>query len=321
MAWDPVLGKGIIIAFCPEVWPRKEVQKVKRFFPSSLALLMFFAVLTLEMRAQDFYPLDSANTWSYRIFYNHWPLPEDSASMQLGVATDTLMPNGRVYRRLTHPDILYGQFVRVDSAYVYYYAPWDSADHAMYNLRAAPGTTDTIRWMNGALGWSRFNVAYTGIVFGHSRTMRHYSFDGIIQFEVTLADGFGIVEALDKGDGIWPYYARWSIRGCIIRDTLYGTLVSVPREEMQPTEFRLFQNYPNPFNPSTRIEFDLVAAGPVRLAVTDLLGREVATVVDGFMSSGKHEIAFDASHLATGVYVYVLSTPGGSLRRKMMLLK
>lgn len=319
MAWDPVLGKGIIIAFCPEVWPRKEVQKVKRFFPSSLLLLMFFAVLTLEMRAQDFYPLDSANTWSYRVFHSNYPQPPDSTTRQPSITTDTLMPNGHTYRRLSQSDPLGSLFVRVDSTHVHYC--FDGLDVPMFNLRDTVGTVDTIRW--GPLFTSRLDRVDSILIFGQWRTARYYSFDGLVQSEATLAEGFGIVDAVDWGDGGWPfnYIAWWRIRGCIIRDTLYGTLVSVPREEMQPTEFRLFQNYPNPFNPSTRIEFDLAAAGPVRLAVTDLLGREVATVVDGFMSSGKHEIAFDASHLATGVYVYVLSTPGGSLRQKMMLLK
>ena len=88
-----------------------------------------------------------------------------------------------------------------------------------------------------------------------------------------------------------------------------------------PEGFALGQNYPNPFNPSTQIQYALPQAAEVRLAVFDLLGREVAVLLDATQTAGTHTVAFDASHLASGVYFYQLETPRGTLTQKMLLLK
>jgi hypothetical protein len=276
--------------------------------------------MTPGATGQDFYPLEARNVWSYRVFYPNYPLPPESVTTQLRAAVDTLMPNGRVYTRLSRPDILGARFVRVDSNYVYYFSPYSGSDVAMYNLRAAAGTVDAITgWP--PLGRSVVGRIRTEQIFGFQRTVRHYYFDGIVQYEVSLADGFGIVDGLDKGDGIWPFYAWWSIRGCIIRDTLYGTTVDIREDQESPATMTLYQNYPNPFNPSTTIEFETRTSGQVRLAVRNLLGQEVAVLLEGSMPSGRHQATFNGSELATGVYIYMLSTPDRYVNRKLTLLK
>jgi len=88
-----------------------------------------------------------------------------------------------------------------------------------------------------------------------------------------------------------------------------------------PTGFVLEQNYPNPFNPSTSIRFNLPQAGPVTLTVYDLFGRAVATLVDGIKPTGSHEVAFDAGHLASGMYLYRLTAGSFVETKRMILLK
>jgi hypothetical protein len=89
-----------------------------------------------------------------------------------------------------------------------------------------------------------------------------------------------------------------------------------------PTEFSLSQNYPNPFNPSTRIEFSLAQPTKVSLTVVDILGRQVATVINGeTRGAGKHVVTFSASGLATGVYFYRLTAGEKTATMKMMILK
>jgi hypothetical protein len=85
--------------------------------------------------------------------------------------------------------------------------------------------------------------------------------------------------------------------------------------------FNLEQNYPNPFNPSTVVGFQLSVAGQATLKVYDLLGREVAVLVNGTMAAGAHSVAFDASALTSGVYVYKLEAGGQSMTRRMTLIK
>lgn len=89
----------------------------------------------------------------------------------------------------------------------------------------------------------------------------------------------------------------------------------------RPEQTELLQNYPNPFNPSTVIGFQLSVASQMSLSVFDLLGREISVLLDGFQSAGDHQVSFDASRLASGIYVYRLQTPSGSISRKMHLVK
>lgn len=88
-----------------------------------------------------------------------------------------------------------------------------------------------------------------------------------------------------------------------------------------PTDFALEQNYPNPFNPTTSIQFNLPLTQNVNLSVFDILGRRVATLVNGQLPAGKHNVTFEASGLPSGMYLYRLSTPNGSISQKMILMK
>ena len=89
-----------------------------------------------------------------------------------------------------------------------------------------------------------------------------------------------------------------------------------------PTSLRLDQNYPNPFNPSTNISFALPSIQRVTLKVYDMLGREVATLLNNeSVSAGNKTVAFDASELSSGVYIYRLVGPNTVLTKKMMLIK
>ena len=99
----------------------------------------------------------------------------------------------------------------------------------------------------------------------------------------------------------------------------YGSSVGVI-EPSAPISFALLQNYPNPFNPSTLIAFQLPAADHVSLEVLNVLGEKVATLVDEIRTEGLHEVRFDASSFASGVYLYRLKTARGLVDIKKMIL-
>jgi len=88
-----------------------------------------------------------------------------------------------------------------------------------------------------------------------------------------------------------------------------------------PEEFALEQNYPNPFNGETILRYRVAKEGTVRLAVYDLLGREVATLADGRKEPGVYTVAFDASRLATGMYVARIEAAGRAIVMKMLLMR
>jgi len=88
-----------------------------------------------------------------------------------------------------------------------------------------------------------------------------------------------------------------------------------------PEEFSLLQNYPNPFNPSTNFEFRIAEPGFVRLTVVDMLGREIATLVNENLTPGTYRTSWDASGMPSGVYLYQLRAEGKTETKRMTLLK
>ena len=99
------------------------------------------------------------------------------------------------------------------------------------------------------------------------------------------------------------------------------TATPVETADELPEHVTLEANYPNPFNPVTTIAYGLDRAAEVRLTVYDVLGRHVATLVDGLMPAGRHAAVFDAAGQASGLYFYTLETPARKLTRTMLLLK
>ena len=88
-----------------------------------------------------------------------------------------------------------------------------------------------------------------------------------------------------------------------------------------PTNFNLAQNYPNPFNPSTKIQYSVPKDGLVAIKIYNVLGAEVASLVDEFKSAGTYEVTFNASNLSSGVYIYKIITTNFVNTKKMLLLK
>jgi hypothetical protein len=124
---------------------------------------------------------------------------------------------------------------------------------------------------------------------------------------VKLADSRYVYVGTDNG--IW-------------RRPLSQIVASVePFEHDLPGEFMLQQNYPNPYNPTTVVRYQLPAADQVRLVVYDMLGREVAVLVNGKEEAGYHTATFDRSGLASGVYLYRLIAGQFVQTRKMAIVK
>ena len=93
------------------------------------------------------------------------------------------------------------------------------------------------------------------------------------------------------------------------------------RPNTTPTEFVLNQNYPNPFNPSTKISWQSPVSSMQTLKVYDVLGNEVAALVDEYKPAGKYEVEFNASSLASGIYFYRIQAGSFVDTKKMILLK
>lgn len=120
------------------------------------------------------------------------------------------------------------------------------------------------------------------------------------------------------------------VSGQVTAGTLYvdnlrlkypGNVTDVEKTPVPPVQFSLEQNYPNPFNPATVINFTLSKREKINLKVYDILGREVATLVNREFNSGFHSVSFNASGLSSGIYFYRLQTAEHSVVKKMVFLK
>jgi len=102
---------------------------------------------------------------------------------------------------------------------------------------------------------------------------------------------------------------------------IYPYVTEEPFDTIKPDQIALAQNYPNPFNPSTIIRYELPSESSVTLEVYSIEGQRVATLVNSQQPAGMHSVNFDASNLASGVYLYRLTAGTNVLSRKMILIK
>lgn len=162
-----------------------------------------------------------------------------------------------------------------------------------------------------------------------------------IEWSTTANDTFSLcVDSAgqgDKADRAWerltgvPYkYQRfnevsdfsWALDADLWIALLYKKgLLGVQQNGRIPEQFSLEQNYPNPFNPSTTIGFSVPAAGHVSLAVYDLLGKHIATLVDQNLDAGRYSANFSALSLPSGIYFYRLRNGSITETKRMLLLK
>lgn len=123
--------------------------------------------------------------------------------------------------------------------------------------------------------------------------------------------------SVDNKDQSWADVSRWTY-------TWLGDkweAITSTEENSLPVSYSLEQNFPNPFNPATTIRYSIMKPGFVSLKVYDVLGREVASLVNEYQNAGTYNFSFDASQLSSGVYVYKIYSNDFTQSRKMLLIK
>ena len=131
----------------------------------------------------------------------------------------------------------------------------------------------------------------------------------------------GMFISLEAGINEIAIYGYWNWMSFDYIGIPGATIVSVEGEDEVPLTYSLSRNYPNPFNPATRIKYSIPEASKVVIKVFDILGREVATLVNKELSAGNYEINFNAEHLSSGVYFYRLQAGDFIATQKMILMK
>ncbi len=145
-------------------------------------------------------------------------------------------------------------------------------------------------------------------------------------YQLILADTKVDTSYVPTGSAIFvKFFAadsmNWSVT-FIVNGKLTSASASITGQSFaSPVEFELFQNYPNPFNPSTTIRYELPKSALVILIVYDILGREVSVLVHERKDAGAHQVKFDGSYLASGVYLYRLTAGSFTQIRKLVLIR
>lgn len=241
------------------------------------------------------------------------------------IERDTIYPNGKQYYSLPYGVFEFGD-TRVDSngnilSISKPFFGGEPDEQLLFKADAVLNEIWPVAWNFGPVidtGYARCIYDDSLYVFGVKRRVK-----GTLIFDESyhyyyfwLAEEIGLIRTqYDDGSGLDLNYAK-------IDEKIYGTLVSVDNElSLIPEEFSVSQNYPNPFNPSTVINYAVKDAGIVRIKVYDILGSEVASLVNETKEAGNYSVEFNAASLPSGVYIYTMQAGDFISSRKMIFLK
>ena len=291
----------------------------------------------------DYFPLHIGDTWQYSTYYDMQDGNISRGYKTVRIIGDTVMSNNKKYYIFRTPNnIVQNEYWRLDTTNleVFQYAEVDfcqDQERKMYDININPSVWIDCAFMTLATSIVK---STTPMVVGKLSMQADYiSFLGSPGMNIrkrVLSKGFGYSTGVGGELMVWNeelVYAK-------INGIEYGNYVGI-KEKNIPSTFSLSQNYPNPFNPSTTIQYSIpVETGyipslhHVSLKVYDMLGREVATLVNEVKTPGTYEVKFDIGHversrdIPSGVYFYRLSADpsagsgqGFSETRKMILLK
>jgi hypothetical protein len=284
--------------------------------------LFFVFIISMTMSAQNYrgmHPIDKGNVWIYDDYEGHYATFYLSDEL---VSIDSFEYNVLYYQYFNPSRYIR---LREDNYFVIrrdsnYNEP--NHEEIFYKKNARVGDSWT------QLVFSGDTLTYTSVV---TDSIPAYVFDTVVVGRIIRTD-FG----LNVFNQLWTeefgllytedFYGPMSyLAGCIIKGKLYGDTSTTSEEyepiTLLPETIGLLQNYPNPFNPTTKIRFRIADLGFVYLKVYDVLGNEIAPLINKEMSAGEYEVEFNAATLPGGVYFYSLQTDNNIITKKMVLLR
>lgn len=247
------------------------------------------------------------NTTAQQIELNGWKLVDDNGNGQSFTFSNKHKISGHSFLTIAIDrkgfKDLYGKnaddFVSLP--------PLNNGGDALVLQDASNNVIDIVAWEGGSnslpSGWGSTSLPSAGEGYSIYRSDLSVDTDSYSDWATSTDMG----SPMTQSDG--TFMAKTS-----------ATTFDEPKVETMPEEITL-GNYPNPFNPTTQIAYGLPEAQRVTIAVYNMLGQQVATLVDGVVQAGSHTVNFDASNLSSGVYLYTIRTRSTIITKKMMLMK
>ena len=277
------------------------------------------------------YPLSIGNKWAYEVYAGENGLLEFVGYSFDSVVGDTILQNGLKYLILRNKYLYHNPVTS--------YLRIDTTEAIVYNFDVGLETDFLYEDLNADLGDTVCYENYIGEFCKYVYQKIPFSKWGLNSWEKDL-EPFGTAmlctRSLVKGIGLYEtscgdfsnFSIEYKLAACIVDGIIYGdtSLVVSVEDELTPiaTEFKLEQNYPNPFNPSTVISYRLPVSSNVILKVYDVLGNEIATLVNEEKPAGEYEVEFNVGQtisLSSGIYFYQLKAGSFVETKKMILLR
>ena len=294
----------------------------------------------IDTTLKDYFPMHVGDRWEYQ---SAGDIQGSFVLNLMKVNGDTVMPNGKSYRIFGWSEIYpvnqpeYNLFRRLDdSMRIREYRGMvssclDSGDIVLYDLRVKDSTLwpvcqDVTPWHYRALVLTDTEY-YSGINLTLETKHFTYAYIDTIQHDTTWWPITSSMDYLARGIGLarsWGEFQQPTLTGAFINGIQYGVLSAVGDYQTRltlPAKTQLSQNYPNPFNPTTIIHYDLPKTVHVRLTISDVLGREMATLVNELQQPGSKSVEFNSTALPSGVYFYRIVAGDFIQTKKMVLMK
>ena len=278
----------------------------------------------------DLFPLHIGNFWQFKVSYVSGFYPSDTIVYYANreVLKDTLMPNGKVYLEVSDTrdyTFYFNNFLRIDSSTgcIYDYSYYNNEEYLIDSLKMTEG--DMI--FTGNEYWLTCTNVDSVNLFGELRQRKHFSVIVIpYEFDYKYAEGIGEIYRFNRYEFIVAEHYLSEITYAMINGQEYGQLVSVNDNIIEEISYKLYQNYPNPFNPTTKIKYSIPSivngqVSSVTLKVYDVLGNEIATLVNEEKPAGEYEVEINAAGLPSGIYFYQLKAGSFFQTKKMVYLK
>jgi hypothetical protein len=299
---------------------------MRRFNSQILLLLIIYQLSQVIASAQintleclSYYPLHIGDKWQYKEeSYEHWFDTVATVSYPIiEVVGDTTLDNGRHYFNLSRNGSRYYQYQRVDPSklcvYEYSKGACENDEKEILYLKYEPDST---------IVHYNCNEEYFEVTQWDTNIINNYC-DYLTIRSYDLMKKIGLLNYSEEE--VYPGGVM-SLIAANVGGIQYGTFLNIENNHPSSNIFLLHQNYPNPFNPETTIQFELSQNSYVRLAIYNLLGQRVITLLDSPKPAGHYTLKWDGkdqnSHdVASGIYFYKLVAGDFSQIKKMVLTR
>lgn len=300
----------------------------KRINQIAFSTVIWFLFLVPDFSFADdtvsakYFPLAVGNSYTYLTVNNFFQQSRRKAT----ITKDTVINNKKYFYCYNFPIFMPG-WIRYDSATsnLLKYNPNQSCSNYFQEVivdSLAMSVNNSINCFFESISLRKCTGTGSQLIFGQTRNTKSFLHDGLIYSGLTYAAGIGLTSYCSGEPP--PCASYTNLIGCVINGVVMGDTLLTGIQSANtniPDKFYLSQNYPNPFNPETVISFAVPKNSFVSLKIYNILGKEVASLINEDMKPGYYNYEWSGQNLPSGIYYYKMETDEFNETRKMILIK